>query len=322
MWENPHVCAEISVVPIGKSEMARKLDTKFRTAKPEWAMQNYDDAKTLRWVEGFKDLQSKEIRSISSMCRWRWYRPNQRIFLQNDPSHNVFFIVQGAVRITSYSIMGKEVSFRDLRTGECFGDLAAVDGLPRSATAIAVSHAYLASMSADNYWQVVMTHPTIAAACLKRIAGLVRALSDRVIEYSLLPVRARIALELLRLAQRQLQGNRSAKIDPAPTHAEIASRVATHREAVTRELRHLASRGIIVRKGRKIVIADVSALRAILSSYEEKDTLPMQKVPMSAAWSYRHVARRSDILPANGMVNPLETPEIDVDRLALTRRCF
>src|SRR5262245_37457141 len=240
-------------------------------------MQDHDDARTLRWVEGFKDLQPEEIRRISSMCRWKWFKPNQRIFLQNDPSHDVFFIVQGAVRITSYSVMGKEVSFRDLRTGECFGDLAAVDGLPRSATAIAVSDAYLASMSADSYWRTMMTHPTIAAACLKRLAGLVRALSDRVLEYTLLPVPARVALELLRLAQRQLQENGSAKIDPAPTHAEIASRVATHREAVTRELRHLANSGIVVQKGRKIVIADVAALRAILGSYEEIDEPQMQK---------------------------------------------
>jgi len=237
-------------------------------------MQNHEEAKTLRWVEGFKDLQPEAIRSISGLCRWRWYKPNQRIFSQNDPSHDVFFIVQGTVRITSYSIMGKEVSFRDLRTGECFGDLAAVDGRPRSATAIAVSHAYLASMSADTYWQTMMTYPTVAAACLKRLAGLVRALSDRVIEYSLLPVAARVALELFRLAQRQLQGNKSAKIDPAPTHAEIASRVATHREAVTRELRQLANSGIIVQKGRKILITDVSALRSILSGYEEMDAPP------------------------------------------------
>jgi CRP/FNR family transcriptional regulator, cyclic AMP receptor protein len=173
--------------------------------------------------------------------------------------------------------MGKEVSFRDLRTGECFGDLAVVDSLPRSATAIALSHTYLASMSADSYWRVMMSHPTIAAACLKRLAGLVRVLSDRVIEYSLLPVPARVALELFRLAQRQLQGNKSAEIDPAPTHAEIASRVATHREAVTRELRHLASSGIIVQKGRKILVGDVSALRTVLSRYEEIDAPAVQK---------------------------------------------
>jgi CRP-like cAMP-binding protein len=107
------------------------------------AMKDHDDAKTLRWVEGFKDLPTEIVRGISSICRWRWYKPDQRIFSQDEPSQDVFFIVQGTVRITSYSVMGKEVSFRDLGTGECFGDLAAVDGRPRSATAIAVTNSYL-----------------------------------------------------------------------------------------------------------------------------------------------------------------------------------
>jgi CRP/FNR family transcriptional regulator, cyclic AMP receptor protein len=235
-------------------------------------MQADDDAKTLRWVEGFKELPAEVIRSISSKCKWRWYKPGQYIFSQNDESRDVFFIVQGTVRIASYSSLGKQVGFRDLTVGQCFGDLAAIDGLPRSATATAVSDAYLASMSVEAYWQDLMSYPQLAGACLKRLANLVRALSDRVIEYSLVPVPGRIALELLRLAQRRLQEDNSAMIDPAPTHAEIASRVATHREAVTKELRRLASSGVIVQKGRKIFITDVNALRSILGGYEETDS--------------------------------------------------
>jgi CRP-like cAMP-binding protein len=156
-----------------------------------------------------------------------------------------------------------------MATGQCFGDLAAIDGQPRSAAAIAVSDSYLASMSVETYWQTMMTYPQVAGACLKRLASLVRALSDRVIEYSLLSVAARVALELHRLALPRLQEDNSAIIDPAPTHAEIASRVATHREAVTKELRHLAKWGIIVQKGRRIVITDVNALQSILEEYQE-----------------------------------------------------
>src|SRR5262245_42117530 len=121
-------------------------------AKAEWAMQNHDDAKTLRWVEGFRELPAEAVRRIGSECRWRWYKPNQCIFSQNDPSRDVFFIVQGTVRITTYSSLGKEVGFRDMTTGQCFGDLAAIDGQPRSAAAIAVSDSYLASMSVETYW--------------------------------------------------------------------------------------------------------------------------------------------------------------------------
>ncbi len=230
-----------------------------------------DDARTLRWVEGFRELPPEDTRSISSRCRWQWYKPQQMIFSQSDAANDVFFLVQGKVRITSHSIMGKQVSFRDLTVGQSFGDLAAIDGRPRSATAVAISDTLLASMSAQTYWHTMMSYPPVAAACLRRLANLVRALSDRVIEYGLLPVPTRIKLELFRLAQRQMRGPNSAEIHPAPTHMEIASRVATHREAVTRELRRLAKSGIVVRQGRRLLIADLDALRSSLGDLQEVD---------------------------------------------------
>lgn len=234
-------------------------------------MVSADEARTLRWVEGFRELSPDDVRRVSALCRWKWYQPQQLIFSQSDAANDMFFVVQGKVRITSYSTVGKEVSFRDLTVGECFGDLAAIDGRPRSAAAVAISDALLASMPAQAYWQTLMTYPPVAGACLRRLANLVRALSERVIEYSLLPVPTRIKLEILRLAERQTTGSNSAEIEPAPTHMEIASRVATHREAVTRELRQLAKTAIIVQEGRKLIIKDMAALRASVGALEASE---------------------------------------------------
>lgn len=230
-----------------------------------------DDARTLRWIDGFRELSPDDVRSLSRRCRWKWYKPQQLIFSRNDVTNDVFFLVQGKVRITIYSIMGRQVSFRDLTVGQSFGDLAAIDGRPRSATAVAISDTLLASMPAEAYWETMMRFPPIAAVCLRRLASLVRALSDRVIEYGLLPVPTRIKLELLRLARPRTAGSNCVEIDPAPTHSEIAARVATHREAVTRELRRLAKSGIVVRQGRKLVIADADALSSSLGNLEEVD---------------------------------------------------
>jgi hypothetical protein len=94
------------------------------------AMLKSDEARTLRWIEGFSELSPSEIGQISSQCQWRWYEPHERIVSQEDTSNDVFFIVQGRVRITNYSTSGKEVSFRDLGVGEIFGELAAIDGSP------------------------------------------------------------------------------------------------------------------------------------------------------------------------------------------------
>jgi CRP/FNR family transcriptional regulator, cyclic AMP receptor protein len=269
MWESPHSGSNHETRHMAALVDGAQCQAKTAIGGQETKVSTSDDSRTLRWVEGFRDLPSEDVRRLSGACRWRWYGPHQLIFQQKDGATEVFFVVQGRVRIASYSITGKQVSFRDLGPGQAFGDLAAIDGRPRSATAMAISDALLASMPAQTYWDAMMSHPPVAAACLKRLTDLVRALSERVIEQSLLPVPTRIRLELLRLAQRQMQGAVGAKIDPAPTHAEIAARVATHREAVTRELRQLAKKGVITRQGRKLLIADIEALRSAVGDLQD-----------------------------------------------------
>ena len=98
-----------------------------------------------------------------------------------------------------------------------------------------------------------------------RLTRLVRALSERVVELSTLTVRRRIQVELLRLARETAPGQKCAVIFPAPTHAELASRVSTHREAVTRGLGELARAGIVEKRGGTLVIRDVEALAAMVN---------------------------------------------------------
>src|SRR5215472_2583066 len=72
-----------------------------------------DEARTLRWIEGFAELPAAQIRRIGLQCRWRWYKPDEHIISQEDATNDVFFIVQGKIRITNYSKPGKQISFRD-----------------------------------------------------------------------------------------------------------------------------------------------------------------------------------------------------------------
>jgi CRP-like cAMP-binding protein len=227
-------------------------------------MQPSDDEKTLRGIEGFKELAPGAMEQANALCRWRRYDPDERILSQEDPTTDVFFIVEGRVRITNYSPDGREVSFRDMGIGEIFGELAAIDGLPRSASALALTRALLGSMPARAYLQLLEDHPLLTRTCLVRLARLVRALSDRVIEFSTLSVSDRICAELLRLAE-QPSGRKGAwTIDQMPTHAELANRIATHREAVTRTLQKLEQEGTIRREGRKLILPDPARLRRVL----------------------------------------------------------
>lgn len=224
-----------------------------------------NDARTLRWVEGFRDLRPADVDRLSRQCRWRWYRPRQPVVAAADESRDVHFIVQGRVRVTIYSAAGKEVTFRDLGVGEIFGELSAIDGKPRSASVVALSDALVASAPAEAYWDMLRAHPALAAACLKRLAHLVRTLSERVFELSTLPVSSRVRLELLRLAHQHMRDDDTAVIRPAPAQAELASRLSTHREAVSREFGLLARAGFLRREGHALIVQRVRELDELVA---------------------------------------------------------
>ncbi len=230
-----------------------------------------DDATfTLSGIDLFGGLPGSDLEALAKLCRWRRYAPPDQIIGDQDETTDVFFIASGRVRATIYAASGKEVSFRDLGAGKSIGELSAVDGAPRSANVIALTNTVLASMSADIFRNVLRDHPDVSARMMAYLVDLVRKLSDRVVEYSVLAVRNRIHAELLRLAREQIDDGNIATLSPTPTHADIAGRVATHREAVTRELSVLAGSGLIERQPGALVITDVSRLeRLVKEGFEE-----------------------------------------------------
>ena len=164
------------------------------------------------------------------------------------------------MRVIIYSASGRAVTFRDMATGDMFGELAAIDGQRRSATVLAVSDCLIAQLTAKAFWELLETQPTITRAVLLHLNRLVRSLSTRVFEFSTLAVRNRIHAELLRIARDGQHRDDGVMIAKAPTHSEIASRISTHREAVAREMSRLAKLGIIRRQGPRLTIPDLERL--------------------------------------------------------------
>ena len=111
---------------------------------------------------------------------------------------------------------------------------------------------------------LIQSEPTLAMLLLKKMVSKIRSLTTRVYEFSTLAVNNRIQAELLRLVSLAPHKGTTAEIEPAPTHAEIASRTSTHREAVSRELSRLSKIGLIERRGRALVVKDVKRLSAMV----------------------------------------------------------
>ncbi len=215
---------------------------------------------TLAGIGILKHLPRRNLEALAGRCRWRRYGPDQQIVGHQDETKDVFFIVVGEVRVTIYSLSGKTVTFRDIGAGELFGELAAIDGKPRAANVVALTESLIASMSPDVFLDLLRNDPEVSASIHRQLAGLVRLLTERVFEFSTLAVKNRIHAELLRLARDHMEGENTAVISPVPTHSQIAARVSTHREAVTRELNALERAGLIERRGGTLFIPDLARL--------------------------------------------------------------
>lgn len=218
----------------------------------------------LRSIELLDGLPAERLETLARECAWRNYEAGQWIISREAADRDVYLLVSGHVRVTTYSAAGRQVTFRDFGPGEFFGDVAAIDDQPRSADVLAIDSALLASMSAAAFRRLLRDEPMVAERVLRRLAVLVRRLSERVIDLSTLNVHNRIHAELLRLAREAGIARNAARIEPAPKHADIASQVSTYREEVTREFSALVTAGMLSRDGRALVVRDVKRLERMV----------------------------------------------------------
>ena len=219
----------------------------------------------LRNIRLLGGLATGALEAIARQCTWHRYKAEQAVISRSAADQDVYLIISGRVRVTAYSAAGRQVTFRDIPAGDVFGELAALDGHPRSADVVALEDTLLAAMTPEAFRALLHEHAPVCQRVLELLAASVRELTERVFDLSTLGVQNRVHAELLRLAQRAgIKGN-SARIDPAPRHSDIASQVSTYREQVTRELSALAKQGLTQRSGRALVIPDVARLARIVA---------------------------------------------------------
>lgn len=201
---------------------------------------------------------------LEPLARLVTLRPGQIVIGHQDRTTDVFIVLEGALRVELYSRSGKEVILADLGPGALFGEYSAIDEQPRSASVSATGACTLASVPGPAFREAALASPDTAEWLARRLVERIRLLNERNFELNTLAVRNRLHCELLRLGlDAGMEGNH-ALIKPAPTHAQLAARIGTHREAVTRELQYLHRQGIVVQEGRALKIDDVGELIAIV----------------------------------------------------------
>ena len=200
------------------------------------------------------------------LARTMQARKGQIIVSEGADNSEVYLVRSGRVQISMLSTGGREVILRDMGPDCLFGELAALDRLPRSANVVALEPTQLAYMRGEDFLAFLGEIPQAGLWMARQLAARVRDLTDRAFSLATLPVASRVQAELLRLAMAPggiFGADDTVQIRPIPTHAEMAARVGTHREAVSRELGLLAQEGLIKQTGRTLTILSHTGLKQL-----------------------------------------------------------
>lgn len=218
------------------------------------------DQQTLKNIRLLEGLSEDVIEQVNQQCRWRTYQSGEQIIDRQAESTDVFFIVSGRVRIVIYTLGGKEITLDDFTEGAQFGEMAAIDGLPRSASVMAIDDALLAAMPQTRFMSLLTGHPIVAERVLRNMAHIIRISNERIMDLSTLGAANRVHAEVLRQARENMVGEDEALISPMPIHSDIGSRISSTRETVARVMNDLARKGFVERQKNGLVVRNIKAL--------------------------------------------------------------
>ncbi|MGV3511291.1 MAG: Crp/Fnr family transcriptional regulator [Novosphingobium sp.] len=195
-------------------------------------------------------------------------RKGQVLLAVGLPATDVYVVLEGSVSVSLISAQGRETVLRAVGANEMFGELAAIDGEPRSADVVAVENSTLLVIPGGVFTSLLGVEPVLSLWLARYLSHQVRYLTNRIYELSTMGVGPRLQAELLRLAGEPDQTG-AATIGRVPTQAELAARIGTNRETVTREFSLLIKEGLVLREGRKIIVPSVERLADRLHRYSQ-----------------------------------------------------
>ena len=219
--------------------------------------------RNLDGIELLAELPPSVLRALEEKCEWRDFAPDTVILSQDDESVDVYFITSGAVRVMTRSDDEQEVALADLKTGDFFGELSAIDNQARSARVVSIEPSLIATLERNDFRTMLLEHPKVALKLLSHFAGIIRSANVRVSDILNRTPKQRVYGELLRIAEPNPAGDGTWIIAPVPPHNELAAWAATDEAIVASTIGGLVREGIVRRKDRSYFISDYAKLRVL-----------------------------------------------------------
>ena len=216
----------------------------------------------LKQVDIFYGLSDDELRELSAVAKRRAFRAGEVIFHRDDPGQVLYMIKEGKVKISLSSPDGQEISLVVFGKNEYFGELALLDGLPRSADAIALEKVECFTLQRSDFQRAIIKTPQIAIQVMEILCQRLRKTDQKVEDLIFLDVYGRVAKKLLELSESHgIQSDGGIRIDMRLTQQELASMVGASRESVNKVLGYFTDREYITTDRHRITLHRVSDLK-------------------------------------------------------------
>lgn len=181
------------------------------------------------------------------------------LFEHGEPGGSMFVVISGLIEVSVSTQDGRKISLNRLEPGQCFGEISMIDGLARTADAVALADTRLLSIRREAFFENATRFPELALAMVQLLCERVRWLSDSVEDYAILPLERRLARRLLILFERFGDTQRSIEI----AQSDLADFVGATRESINKILIAWRKQGLIAMGRKAIRLLDEAGLKAL-----------------------------------------------------------
>jgi len=213
----------------------------------------------------FAGMGHEALRAMARTLRARRFRRGEVLFHEGDPGDALFVVASGAVKVVVPSEEGEEAILATLRRGDFLGELALLDGAPRSASAVALEATEALALPRDQFLALVAAEPAIRDALLASLAGELRRLTTHVAELHFLDLTGRLAARLARLAEEH--GDRlpdgTVRLDAPLTQSDLAAMIGATRQSVNKLLGEFEADGLLKMERDVIVVPNLDRLARV-----------------------------------------------------------
>jgi len=213
----------------------------------------------------FRGLPDGSLERIAALAARRTYAKGAVIFAQGDEGDALFGVAAGRVRISASGAGGQEVFLNIMEPGDTFGEIAVMDGLPRTAGATALDHTTVIFIKRPDFLQLLEREPRLAIHLLKLLCERLRWTSELVEESAFLAGPARLAKRLMILASLHGRAASIGCLELRISQAELARFLGISRQIVNQHLSEWRRNGWVDLGRSQIVIRNAEALRRMIS---------------------------------------------------------